>query len=245
MTALSKTRTRDDTVKQELCLAYHILAHLGLDDHTYTHLSMRAPEGDSFYIYPFGLRFEEVQPDVLLRISLEGDILEGHELHYNQTGYITHKALYAARPDVQAIFHLHTPASVAVSTTQDGLLPLSQWALHFYRRVRYHDYDALLLSDAQGEAMVRDMGQEHVLFMRHHGFITTGRTAAEALFYTYHLEQACKTQCLAKGMNAPLRYLQEDVCAKANEVLLAFEKDLGRRDWHAWQRVLGHKINSQ
>ena len=49
-----------DPRKIDLAYAYRILAHLGLDDHTYTHLSVRAEDPSCFYIYPFGQRFEEV-----------------------------------------------------------------------------------------------------------------------------------------------------------------------------------------
>ena len=231
-------------IREDLCLAYHILAYLGLDDHTYTHLSARVPEESAFYIYPFGQRFEETRPETLLRVSFDGHVLEGSEHQYNKTGYIIHSALYKKRPEVQAVFHLHTPSTVAVSSTKHGLLPISQWALHFYKQVSYHDYDALALSDSQGDHMAKDMGTYNILFLRHHGFITTGKTLAEALFYTYHLEQASKTQCLAQAMNTPLLKISSEVCEKTVSTLLAFEKDLGQRDWLAWKRKLGHPINT-
>ena len=233
-----------DVLKADLCLAYHILAHLGLDDHTYTHLSARVPGEETFLIYPFGLRFEEAQPQSLLRVSFDGEVLEGREHQYNKTGYVIHSAVYNARPDAVAAFHIHTPAIVAVSTTKAGLEPLSQWALHFYDQVNYHDYDALALSDAQGDAMAHDLGQKNILLMRHHGALTVGKTLAEALFYIYHLEMACKTQVMARSMNLPLCKLSSEVCQKSVDVLLNFEKDLGHRDWLAWKRVLGHRIHA-
>jgi ribulose-5-phosphate 4-epimerase/fuculose-1-phosphate aldolase len=64
------------SVKANLAYAYQILAKLGLDDHTYTHLSARPREADYYYIYPFGLRFEEVTEDNLLKVSLEGNVIE-------------------------------------------------------------------------------------------------------------------------------------------------------------------------
>ena len=81
-------------VRKNLALAYNIMAHLGLDDHTYTHLSSRSTEGDSFYIYPFGLRYEEVTPDCLMKVRFDGTVLEGEEYQYNKTGYVIHGALY-------------------------------------------------------------------------------------------------------------------------------------------------------
>ena len=94
-------------VKQNLAYAYQILAKLGMDDHTYTHLSARPEGADYYYIYPFGLRFEEVTPECLLKVSLDGNILEGKEYQYNKTGYIIHGSIYRARPDLNAVYHLH------------------------------------------------------------------------------------------------------------------------------------------
>lgn len=228
--------------RYDLALAYHILAELGLDDHTYTHLSARVLNEEAFYIYPFGMRFEEVTPESLLKVSFDGTVLEGAEYQYNQTGYIIHGTLYKARPDLNAIFHLHTPATVAVSATQEGLLPISQWALHFHDGVAYHDYATLALTAQQGTKIAEDLADKNILFMRHHGTVTAGKTLAEALFYTYHLEQACKTQCLAQGMHTPLRSLDATLCRKAVRTLLNFEDNLGARDWEAWARKLGHKL---
>ena len=135
-------------IKTDLAYAYKILAYLKMDDHTYTHLSARAVNEDEYYIYPFGLRFEEVRADNLLKVALDGEIIEGSEYQYNKTGYIIHGNIYQHRPDVMAIFHLHTPASVAVSIMKDGLLPISQWALHFYNQIAYHEYNSLALDHA-------------------------------------------------------------------------------------------------
>lgn len=226
-------------IKKNLFLAYHILAKLGLDDHTYTHLSSRAAEGNTFYIYSFGLRFEEVSCDNLMKVSFDGTILEGSEFQYNQTGYMIHGLLYQARPDIQSIFHTHTPATVAVSALPEGLLPLSQWALHFYGKISYHDYNSLVLDTSHKNRLLNDLGNNYTMLLRHHGALTTGRTIQETMFYTHHLEMACRTQCLALSQNRPLQHIPDDVCKTAVNDLLSFEKDLGLRDWQAWVRCLG------
>jgi len=224
--------------KTDLAYAYRILAHLKLDDHTYTHLSSRSERG--FYIYPFGLLFCEVAPDHLLEVSLDGEVLDGSESQYNKTGYVIHGALYKARPDIQSIFHIHTPEIVAVSSYERGLLPLSQWALHFYEHISYHDYNSLALYSQQGEEIADDLGSNYVMLLRNHGSITCGRTIQEAMFYTYHLQQASKTQCLALSMNGDLIVPEPQLCQKAVQDLLGFEKNLGMRDWNAWLRLNLH-----
>lgn len=225
-------------IKKKLALAYQILGFLGLDDHTYTHLSARSADQSSYYIYPFGLRFEEVTSDNLLRVSLDGQVLEGAEYQYNRTGYTIHGSIYRVRPEIQAIFHVHTPSTVAVSSLEQGLMPLSQWALHFYKKVSYHAYDSLALDTKQGRGLVTDLGDKNVMLMRNHGALTCGKTMHEALFYIYHLEKACQAQCLTLSMNQPLVIPSHETCEKAVHDLLSFEQDLGARDWEAWKRLI-------
>jgi ribulose-5-phosphate 4-epimerase/fuculose-1-phosphate aldolase len=224
------------SLKEDLALCYQILAHLGLDDHTYTHLSARSENG--FYIHPFGLHFKEVRASNLLEVSLEGEVLNGTELIPNPTGYVIHSQVYKNNHDINAVFHLHTPEIVAVSALKKGLLPISQWALHFYNKISYHDYDSLALQTDQGACLAKDLGRNFTLLMRNHGSLTCGKTLHEALFYTHHLQLACKAQCLALSMKEELSLPSTQVCEKSVEDLLSFEADLGLRDFLAWKRLL-------
>ncbi len=225
-------------IKTKLSDAYKIISYQNLDDHTYTHLSARSQEGDSFYIYPFGFRFAETNPEDLLKVGLDGKIQHGSEKNYNQTGYIIHSMIYNARDDINAIFHLHTPEIVAVSAKKQGLLPISQWALHFYNQIAYHDYHSLALYKERGNKLINDLGDKFVMLLRNHGSITCGRTIEEAMFYTHHLQLACKTQCLSSLVSEELVLPDEETCQQANKELLNFEENLGERDWKAWQRLL-------
>lgn len=224
----------DQSVKENLALGYQIMAYLGYDDHTYTHLSARPQGADYFYILPFGLCFEELTADNLLKVDFAGNILDGSEFQYNRTGYIIHGSIYQQRSDLTAIFHNHTPYNVAVSAMREGLLPISQWALHFYNKISYHDYDSLALE--YSAKLHEDLGSNFAMFLRNHGTITAGRTIWEAMFYTYHLEKACETQVLTLSTNRELIIPSKEICEKAVADLLSFEKDLGLRDWKAWER---------
>lgn len=234
----------DLSCKYNLALAYRILAKLGVDDLTYTHLSTRGKDCDTFYIYPFGMLFAEVKPSDLLLVTLDGDVLEGSEHQYNSTGYVIHGNIYKAREDINSIFHLHTPEIVAVSSCKRGLLPISQWALHFYDQISYHNYNSLALSQSQGSDLINDLGQNNYsMLLRNHGSITSGKTIQEAMFYTYHLIQACKTQCAALSMGESLCIPTKSICKKSVNDLLTFEESLGVRDWEAWKRVLAEDID--
>ena len=228
---------KDRDLKENLTIAYKILAHLKMDDLTYTHLSIRSSQGNSFYIYPFGMLFSEVEPSSLLEVDFTGKVLEGNEYQYNKTGYVIHSIIYKNRPDINAIFHLHTIPGVAVSSMKNGLLPISQFALHFYEQIRYHNYNSLTLTENSGEQIVKDLENKYIMFLRNHGTLTCGKTIHEAIFYTNHLEKACRVQIasLSAGIEN-LIFPSKDICKQSNYDLLNFEKDLGMRDWLALKR---------
>ncbi len=68
------------------------------------------------------------------------------ELDYgiNKAGYVIHSAVHEARPDVACVIHTHSWASMAVSSLECGLLPLTQTAMRFLK-IGYHDYQGVVL----------------------------------------------------------------------------------------------------
>lgn len=226
-------------VKRDLAAAYRLLAHFKMDDLTYTHLSARLSEANVFFIYPFGSLFEEVTVSSLMKVDFNGNILEGQEEQYNQTGYVIHSSIYKKRKDINAIFHLHTTAGVAVSTMMCGLLPLSQFSFHFYKRLSYHTYNSLALDhDQHGKNLQEDLGNNKAMILNNHGTLACGTSIQEAFFYAYYLEQACKVQCAAMQSGQQLIMPPAPVCEQAAKDMRDFEPDLGQRDWKALLRML-------
>lgn len=242
MIATIATTTYEDIEQEkklriQLAAAYRILADQKMDDLTYTHLSARLPGENTYFIYPFGLFFEEVTASNLLKVSLDGDVLEGSEKQYNQTGYVIHGSIYKQRPDINAVFHLHTPAGIAVSAMECGLLPLSQFSLHFYNRLAYHAYDSLALDyKRQGQQLAHDLGDKKAMLLANHGTLTCGETLHEAYLYMHFLEQSCRVQCAALAGGQQLILPSHKVCEQAAQDLRQFEEDFGIRDWGALLR---------
>ena len=239
----SQSYSIDHATRVDLALAYRILAYLHLDDLTYTHITSRLPDEQAFFIFPFGMLYEEVTASSLLKVDFQGNILEGSQSDYNPTAAVIHAAVYQARSDVMAVIHTHSKESIAVSADPRGLMPLSQFALHAYPHVAYHDYDSLVLDPImQGDALARDLGDDQVMLMRNHGALTVGKTIQEALFFTYHLQRACEVQVLC-GSDQNYIMPDEKTCIKANKDLLGFEANLGFRDWQAWKCLMDQKYS--
>src|SRR5690349_17902576 len=91
----------------ELAAAYRLIALFGWDDHLATHLSMRLPDG-TYLLNPFGLLFDEITASSLLRLDLDGNLVEPSEFSRNTAGVNIHGGMLAARPDANSVMHLHT-----------------------------------------------------------------------------------------------------------------------------------------
>ena len=184
------------------------------------------------------MMFDEVNASCLMRVSFDGKVISGKEYQYNKTGYVIHGNIYKHRKDINSIFHLHTHAGIAVSCDNRGLMLVSQFALHFYKSISYHPYNSLEL-DPQNNELIRNLGKNYCMFLENHGTITTGRTIQEAMFYTHHLEHACRVQILTNSLDKNnIREIDHKTCQKSHKDLISFEENLGQRDWKALIREL-------
>ncbi len=223
----------DLSLRQKLALTYHIAAIKAWDNWTYTHMSCRNEDNTGFYINPFNCLYKDIRNSNLVEVLFSKPLEHYFEIS-NPTGVLLHNAIYQARKDVNSIVHLHTTAGVAVSSMKCGLLPISQFALHFYNSVSYHSYDSLVLDEKmQCQNIAEDLKNNNVMFLKNHGTISVGCSIEEAFFFTHHLEEACKVQCLCLSSHTPLIHPSHEICQKAHNDLMNFERHRGKRDWNA------------
>nr|XP_046230178.1 alpha-adducin isoform X2 [Scatophagus argus] len=178
--------------------AFYRLADLfGWSELIYNHLTVRVnSDQERFLIVPFGLLYSEVTASSLVKINLQGEIVDrgSTNLGVNQAGFTLHSAIYAARPDVKCIVHVHTPAGAAVSAMKCGLLPISPEALSL-GEVAYHDYHGILVDEEESTLIQRNLGRNSkVLILRNHGLVSVGETVEEAFYYIHNLVTACEIQ---------------------------------------------------
>jgi len=182
-------------VRVDLAACYRLVAHFGWDDLVLTHNSARVPGSDKhFLMNPMGLMFGEITASNLLKIDLDGNLVEPSEHQPNYAGFVIHSAIYMGRADVGCVVHTHTEADIAVGALEEGLLPLSQWAMRFYNRVGYHDYEGPSIDLDERERLQHNIGSHQVLVLRNHGLLTAGRDVAEAFSLTYHFERSAAAQ---------------------------------------------------
>jgi len=182
----------------DLAALYRLVALHGWDDLIYTHISARIPGPEHhFLINPYGMLFEEITASSLVKIDLDGKILQETPYFINPAGFTIHSAIHAAREDAKFVMHLHSDQGVAVAAQKDGLLPLSQHALIVLPRLAYHDYEGIALNLDERERLVADIGDKSLMLLRNHGTLSVGEAAADCWVGMFYLERACKQQVMA------------------------------------------------
>ncbi|HKT55067.1 MAG TPA: class II aldolase/adducin family protein [Caulobacteraceae bacterium] len=222
----------------DLAACYRLIAHLGLNELTYNHVSARIPGArDEILINSFGLMFDEVCASNLVRVDVEGKVIyDPLGLGINEAGYVIHGAVHAARPDVACVIHTHSPAGMAVSAMAEGLLPLTQNAMLFYDQIGYHDYEGIALDLDEQDRLVRDLGSFNAMILRNHGLLTAGRSIAEAFNAMFFLENACRAQTAALASGRPLNLPSEDAARKTAAISREHGLAAADRDWPALRR---------
>lgn len=228
-------------VRRDLAACYRLFVRFGWTDLIFTHLSARVPDApDQYLINPYGLLFDEITASNLIKVDLNGNLISG-DYPYNDAGHAIHAAILKARNDVGAVLHSHTRAGMAVSCMRCGLLPLTQHANEIRELVCSHDYAIATDNEDECRRLGEDMGDKWLMIMHNHGLLSAGRTVAEAFYFLYTMENACKVQV--------------DVMASGAEVItptaeaLAGMADYGRpneshpadfvtRSWDALIRIL-------
>uniref|UniRef100_A0A1A7ZQS6 Alpha-adducin n=1 Tax=Nothobranchius furzeri TaxID=105023 RepID=A0A1A7ZQS6_NOTFU len=181
----------------KLAAFYRLSDLFGWSELIYNHLTVRLnSDQERFLIVPFGLLYSEVTASSLVKINLDGEIVDrgSTNLGVNQAGFTLHSAIYAARPDVKCVVHIHTAAGAAVSAMKCGLLPISPEALSL-GEVRYHDYHGILVDNEERALIQKNLGPtSKVLILRNHGLLSVGETVEEAFYYIHNLVTACEIQ---------------------------------------------------
>ncbi|MBN9474993.1 MAG: class II aldolase/adducin family protein [Burkholderiales bacterium] len=231
----------------DLAACYRLVAHFRMDDLIYNHISARVPGAHGhFLINPYGMAYEEITASSLIRIDLDGNVVDGGGQDYgvNHAGFVIHSAVHRARPEVDCVIHTHTPAGMAISALECGLLPLSQTAM-FFGKVAMHEYEGVVVDLGEQQRLVADLGDSQAMILRNHGLLTVGPSIAEAFTAMYWLERACQAQAMAMACNTPLHLPAPPVVELTNHLYKpTTRRPFGLLEWPALLRLLDRRDNS-
>lgn len=237
--AMESMSPQERQCRIELAAAYRLLAHYGVNDLTYNHLSARIPgEPDMMLLKPEDYFFEEVTASSLGKYRLDGTPVSDNAEPVSGPVLTIHAGVLSARPEIGCVMHTHTPANIGVSTQKHGLLPISQHAVIFHNRIAYHDFGGFEMEDGMRNSLLDDLGDKSVALMRNHGALVIAPTIAEAFLKHHFLEFACRAQVAALAGGADIVIPEERVAEFAARQMEIYKlTENGGRDWPGCLRL--------
>lgn len=230
-------RAEEWRARVDLAAMYRLVQLNDWTDNIYNHASMRVPgEPDYFLVKAHPLLWNEVTASNLVKVNMHEELNEGSNV--NRPGFVLHSGVLRARPDVNAVLHIHPDPCVAVSAMEDGLLPLSQTAVRLYGRVAYHDYEGITENADERERIIADLGDKPAMLMRNHGATTMGKSVRDAYVLMLSLINACEIQLDAMASGRKLVLPPPEVCESTVAQYEKHDSGRGQADWPGYLRQL-------
>ena len=201
-----------EELKQQVYTANMELPKRGLVTYTWGNVSGIDREKGLFVIKPSGVEYDELKPEDLVVMDLEGNKVEGDMNPSSDTA--THLVLYRAFPEIGGIVHTHSPR--AVSWAQAGRdIPCygTTHADYFYgdipcaRNLTREEIEGNY-EENTGHVIVetfksRDINPVYVpaVICANHGPFTWGKDAAQAVYHSVVLEEVAKMAMFTEQNN--------------------------------------------
>ena len=226
----------------DLAACYRIFDMLGWSESIYNHISVRVPdEPEAFLINPYGLLWSEVTASNLVKIDIDGNKLDGSIYPVNKAGFTQHSYFHQHLDWAHAIVHTHTPDTMAVCSSAQGLTSTNFYACFFDGCVGYHDFEGITVRAEEGERLLADLGSDpkrQVLMLRNHGPVVLGKTLPEMFFLYYMLQRACEIQVKTAALGQPIVVPPEVIAVHQRDRDIVAIAGFGEADFAAWVRKL-------
>jgi ribulose-5-phosphate 4-epimerase/fuculose-1-phosphate aldolase len=196
-----------ELIKSDVVKASHILHQQGIAA-AFGHVSARIPATDTF-MFPPRMSPALVRADNLLELDVEGNQLSGEGRP--NTEFWIHARIYKARPDVQAICHVHPPSCVVLSSLGETIRPLHASAAIFRNDVQIFDRITLIRTRELGDAVASTLGNHGAMLLRGHGVNVADTDVRRVCVMTLWMEEAANYQLRAMSAGKPRYFTDEEL----------------------------------
>lgn len=198
-------------LREDVCRGNLMLAEAGLVAWTGGNLSARDPDSGYIVIKPSGLRYDNMYPEDMVIVDMDGRIVHGVRGPSSDTA--SHLGVYRARPDVMSIIHTHSRYATAFAAAGRSIpCVLTAIADEFGGDVPLGAF-ASIGGNAIGEEIVRSIGHAPAIVMKQHGVFTIGPTIDKALQAAVMVEDIAHTVAVAEGLGTLERLPADEIAA--------------------------------
>jgi L-ribulose-5-phosphate 4-epimerase len=198
-------------IRQKICDLNIDLQMLGLVQWTSGNVSERLPDGKSFIIKPSGVRYEELQPAMMVICDLDGKVIEGDLSPSSDTA--AHAYVYRHMKSVNGVVHTHSNYASAWAAIQKPIpCALTAMADEFGGDIPLGPF-AMIGNDDIGKGIVETLTDHRspAVLMKNHGVFSIGKDALSAVKAAVMCEDVAKTVWIAQCMGKVKKIKQADI----------------------------------
>lgn len=198
-----------EKLREELVALHLELPRYNLVVWTGGNVSARDPETNLVVIKPSGIRYENLRPEHMVIVDLDGNLIEG-DLKPSSDVY-SHLYIYRHREDVNGVVHTHSRyASAFAAVGRPIPVVLTAIADEFGCDIPCGSF-ALIGDEAIGKVVVDEIGKSPAIILKNHGVFTIGKNAMGAVKAAVMTEDVAASVLMAMQIGTPHVIPAEDV----------------------------------
>lgn len=198
-----------EELRTEVCRLHAELPHNNLVAWTSGNVSGRDPKTRLVVIKPSGIRYEDLTPENMVVVDLDGKVVEGK--HKPSSDTFAHVYVYRHRPEVNGVVHTHSTFASAWAAVGKPIPPvLTAICDEFGGPIPVGAY-AKIGGDEIGQEIVRSIGASPAILMKNHGVFTVGQTPEAAVKAAIMVEDVARTVFYALQLGQPDEIPAEEV----------------------------------
>ena len=189
------------------------LVRNGLVAWTSGNVSARVPGSDLVVIKPSGVSYDDLRPELMVVVDLEGRQVDGELSPSSDTE--SHLYVYREMPDVGGVAHTHSSYATAWAARGEAIpCVITAMADEFGGDIPVGPF-ALIGADDIGKGVVATLSSSRssAILMRGHGVFTVGKDARAAVKSAVMCEDAARSVHLARQLGPVQRLEQADIDA--------------------------------
>ena len=198
-----------EKLKEELVQLHLELPKNNLVVWTGGNISARDAETGFVVIKASGIRYEEMRPEHMVVMDLDGKIIEGNFKPSSDTA--SHLYIYKHRADVGGVAHTHSAYATAFAAVNKPIpVVLTAIADEFGGAIPCGGF-ALIGDESIGKMVIECIGKSPAVLLKNHGVFTIGKDAKAAVKAAIMTEDNARTVWLAMQIGTPDEIPHEDV----------------------------------
>ena len=180
-----------EKLKEELVQLHLELPKNNLVVWTGGNVSARDPESGLVVIKPSGVKYDELKPEMMVVVNLDGNVVEGKLKPSSDT--FAHVYVYRHRSDVNGVVHTHSTFATAWAAAGQPIPPvLTAICDEFGGPIPVGAY-AKIGGDDIGQEIIHSIGSSPAILMKNHGVFTIGKTPEAAVKAAVMVEDVART----------------------------------------------------